>query len=952
MRAWSIVALLVGWFVAAADAQPLPPPNNAEIDKLDAEQRANEKANDVPAQVATAKKLIAAQIKHSGEDSIYTTRRQLSLSSLLSQAQLWREWVALEKYLVAKAERMHGKSSKEVLEALDRLIGALTMARALDELEPVFQRSLTLSKKVHGENHHHAYELRRYGDYLRSRGEHVAGARVYEQALKILDATKQNPAGELSNLGMAYMQIDPLRAKHYFDRYIANQKQQMPDRHASTMWWVASIYRNAGRLDLAVPLEKEAIAVARADIARIEKTKGKEAKELDWLLFTLGGQLFESGDLAAAEPVITRMLEIQEKRKEPFINYGLLGQLRRKQGRTKEALAIFEKERTKMQALQKDGGIGMNSIVAGLYRELGNTKKAEQLLREEQAYYERYFGRRAMLTSRLYLNLYQVLVTAKQIAKAEAALADELAIGEKELAFVLASGIERDHLSYFLRQAHVLDWAIHFHASIAPKRASAARLALTTLLRRKGRMLDAAASSLGTLRARLPADDKKLFEELEETRARLAKVAVQGAQMNPNFIKEVAALEDQVQKLEVALAKKNKELAVVLRPVELSAVQKRIPKDARLVEIINYQPSDPTAPQFPTPTLPPRRYAAYVLAAKGDPVLVDLGEAAPIDALVAKLRTALADPDNDGATDLSKQLYSRAFAKLAKALGPATEILIAPDGALNVVPFAALHDGKQFLVGKYTFTYLTSGRDLLRVTATSTKRGGAVIFADPDFDGPKAKSGAGRRSRAMQGLSWPRLPGTAAEADALEKALRGVKVYRGKHANETTLKATRQPSILHLATHGFFLADGDASVENPLLRSGLVFSGANGFSSGADDGVLTALEAAGLDLRGTGLVVMSACETGVGKITNGEGVYGLRRALVIAGAESLVMSMWQVDDAATKDLMVGYYKKLAAGRGRSAALAEIQREMLAQKKYAHPFYWASFIASGDRAPLR
>lgn len=324
MRAWSIVALLVGWFVAAAEAQPLPPPNNAEIDKLDAEQRANEKANDVPAQIATAKKLIDAQIKHSGEDSIYTTRRQLSLSSLLSQAQLWREWVALEKFLLAKAERMHGKSSKEVLEALDRLIGALTMARALDELEPVFQRSLALGKKIHGENQHHAYELRRYGDYLRSRGEHVAGARIYEQALKILDATKQNPAGELSNLGMAYMQIDPLRAKHYFDRYIANQKQQMPDRHASTMWWVASIYRNAGRLDLAAPLEKEAIAVARAEIARIEKAKGKEAKELDWLLFTLGGQLSESGDLAAAEPVITRMLAIQEKRKEPFINYGTL----------------------------------------------------------------------------------------------------------------------------------------------------------------------------------------------------------------------------------------------------------------------------------------------------------------------------------------------------------------------------------------------------------------------------------------------------------------------------------------------------------------------------------------------------------------------------------------------------------------------------------------------------
>lgn len=943
MRASLVVVVALGWLVSAALAQPLPPRTNPEIDKLELELAAHAKANDVAKQIATTKKLIAAQVKHSGEDSIYTTRRQLDLTGLLAQANSWRDWIAQEKYNLAKTERLFGKDSKETLVRLESLVGALTMGRALDELEPVFQRAMALSKKLHGDTQHHAFVLRRYGDYLGSRGEHVAAARVHEQVLKIMDAAKQNPSGELMNLGMSYMQIDPLRAKTYFDRYIANQKAHMPDQHASTIWWVASIYRTAGRVDLATPLEKEAIAVARAAIARIEKAHGPEAKQLDWQLFTLGGQLLEMGDLAGAEPIITRMLAIQEKRKEPFINYGILAQLRRKQGRAKEALAVYEK----MKAAMPGGGVGMNSMMASLHGELGNTKKAEQLLLEEQAYYEKYFGKRAILTSRLYLNLYQVHVAGKQIAKAEAALATELAIGEKELSFVLASGVERDHLSYVGRQAHVLDWAIHFHAAIAPKRASAARLALTTLLRRKGRMLDAAAASLGTLRARLPAADKKLFDELEETRARLAKIAVQGAPTNPSFAKDVAALEDQIQKLEVALARKNKELAVALKTVELADVQKRIPRDARLVEIINYQPSDPAAPQFPKPTLPPRRYAAYVLASKGDPTLIDLGEAAPIDNLVAKLRSALADPDNDSATDLSRQLYTRAFAKVAKALGPAKQILIAPDGALNVVPFAALHDGTQFLVNKLTFTYLTSGRDLLRIGTSVTKTKGTVIFADPDFDGPKAQPTRGRRSRAMQGLSWPRLPGTAAEASALESTIAGVKVFRGKDASETTLKATRQPSILHLATHGFFLADADASVENPLLRSGLVFSGANGLSSGTDDGVVTALEAAGLDLRGTRLVVMSACETGVGKITNGEGVYGLRRALVIAGAESLVMSMWQVDDHATKDLMVGYYKKLSAGRGRSVALAEIQREMLAQKKYAHPFYWASFIASGQ-----
>jgi CHAT domain-containing protein len=139
--------------------------------------------------------------------------------------------------------------------------------------------------------------------------------------------------------------------------------------------------------------------------------------------------------------------------------------------------------------------------------------------------------------------------------------------------------------------------------------------------------------------------------------------------------------------------------------------------------------------------------------------------------------------------------------------------------------------------------------------------------------------------------------------------------------------------------------------ENPLLRSGLALAGANKLASGTEDGVLTALEASGLDLWGTKLVVLSACETGVGKVAQGEGVYGLRRALVIAGAESLLMSLWQVDDDATRDLITGYYRRLERGKGRSEALRLSQLRMLRSDKYQHPFYWASFIPSGQWKPM-
>ncbi|HXU08270.1 MAG TPA: CHAT domain-containing protein, partial [Blastocatellia bacterium] len=156
--------------------------------------------------------------------------------------------------------------------------------------------------------------------------------------------------------------------------------------------------------------------------------------------------------------------------------------------------------------------------------------------------------------------------------------------------------------------------------------------------------------------------------------------------------------------------------------------------------------------------------------------------------------------------------------------------------------------------------------------------------------------------------------------------------------------------------------------ENPLLRSGIILAGVKQQQSGAgEDGVLTALEAAGLDLWGTQLVVLSACETGLGEVHNGAGVYGLRRALVLAGSETQVMSLWSVNDVATRDLMMGFYKRLQAGENRAEALRQTQLTMLASKapvqaadprgvkivkgadaapNFSHPFYWAPFIESG------
>jgi CHAT domain-containing protein len=192
-------------------------------------------------------------------------------------------------------------------------------------------------------------------------------------------------------------------------------------------------------------------------------------------------------------------------------------------------------------------------------------------------------------------------------------------------------------------------------------------------------------------------------------------------------------------------------------------------------------------------------------------------------------------------------------------------------------------------------------------------------------------------------------------------------VLTGSNANKAALKQVNAPDILHIATHGFFLTDAPekssaekgtrainakAKIESPLLRSGLALAGANLSRESTDNGILTALEASSLNLWGTKLVTLSACDTGLGEVKNGEGVYGLRRAFMLAGTETLVMSLWPVSDYVTREMMSMYYTGLKNGMGRGEALRQAELAMLKRTGRQHPFYWASFIQSGDWGNLQ
>ncbi len=667
-----------------------------------------------------------------------------------------------------------------------------------------------------------------------------------------------------------------------------------------------------------------------------------------------------------------------------------LAEIQRLQGRDRESVPLLERAlKILMKTKPPGGAVAHNSQIARTLTMLasvsyatGDYALAAQRQKRAVKVLEKITGEGNPVNAGQYHALAIYMQAVGELEQARDLYAQAGELQERRLSYQVTSGTESQRQHFLDEVARESRQVVSFHVRAAPHDPRAARAAVAAVLRRKGRLLEAVAESVASLRRRLGAGEASGFDQLMLARARLAGLAVGGyGKSNPDeYQKRLTALQEETQQLEAKLSLKSVEFREQAQTVTLERVQAAVPSDAVLAELFAYEPFDAKAAKPDVPIA--RRYVAYAVRRHGDPVWADLGEAAPIDALVASWRAALAEPQRHDVRHVARALDERVGKPLRALLGETRTVLLSPDGALTLIPFGALVDEEnRYLVERYAFRYLTSGRDLLRLHAVPSSTP-ALVVADPDFNGAGTDKAvavasadtraAGRRSVDFASIEFSPLPGTAGEAKALAAVLPGAVVLTGAQATEAAIKQARSPSILHVATHGFFLDDqraaggdgrgvsiGEAAsggpagpkIENPLLRSGLAFTGANRRDGSGEDGILTALEASSLDLQGTKLVVLSACETGVGRVENGEGVYGLRRALVLAGAETQVMSLWKVDDEATKDLMVGYYKRLLAGEGRSDALRHVQLSMLKSPATAHPFYWASFIASGDWRPL-
>jgi CHAT domain-containing protein/tetratricopeptide (TPR) repeat protein len=854
--------------------------------------------------------------------------------------------VLLEKRSLAIQERALGPEDRDVALSLNHLAALHHDMGDYARAEPLYERSLAIWEKKLGPDHPDvARSLNNLAELKRDRGDYARAEPLYERSLalweKRLGPEHPEVATSLSNLGGLYHEMgDYARAQPLYERSLAIREKTLGPEHpdvAMSLNNLAGLYHMAGEHEESARLHGRALAIR-------EQALGPEHPDVAMSLSNLAALHHDVGDLARAVPLAERSLAIRE--------------------------AALGRE-------HPDVALDLNNL-GGFYYAMGDYAAAAPLLERSLAIQETALGPEHPVVAATLSNYARLQWARGERRRAEETLLRATWIEEQNIGLVAAGGSEDQVRAYLATLTDSSDVLFSLQRA-DPTSVSLARAGAETVLRRKGRALDAASGGYAALRRSLAPDEQELLEELLSRRARLAHHVLRGPGDRPVEANRtaLATLRLEVDEAERAALRRGGALRGAVAPVRLEEVQSRIPDDAALVELVAYREFKPSPPRGES-SWGSERYGAYLLRRDSDPVWADLGEAARIDAQVQAFRTALQTVSPGGQVALrargadvrttGRALYDTLLAPLAPRLEGARFLLVAPDGVLNLIPFSAVMDPKgRHLVERYTLTHLTSGRDLLRFDGARPPRGAPVVLAAPDYGAVStaAKDLAARspqtrprrRSSDLTWREWEPLPGARLEGETIEKLL-GVEALGGAKARESALKQLHGPRLLHIATHGFFLPDQKISQpqppgpglpakgENPLLRSGLVLAGANHLSDGDEDGILTALEMAGLDLSGTQLVVLSACDTGLGTVPNGEGVYGLRRAVVMAGAEAQLTSLWKVSDDVTRKLMVAYYQRLLAGEGRSEALRAVQLEMLEDAWLRHPYYWASFVPIG------
>ncbi|HEX3481015.1 MAG TPA: tetratricopeptide repeat protein [Kofleriaceae bacterium] len=883
-------------------------------------------------------------------------------------------------------EKALGPMHPDLADTLAALAEMYLEQGAFGKAEPLLVRALHIREKTSGPSKPLADILTDLGGVYNEQGEYSKAEPLFVRSLevreKVLGPSHPDIANSLNNLGDLYLDLGAYtKAEPLLVRALDIREQTLGPMNAmvaTSLSNLANLYSTEGAYAKAEPLYLRALDI-------YEKALGPTHPRVGITLDNLGQLYAHQGLYEKAEPLYLRAIGIDEKAKGPMnpavaneLNslaglYLLQGAYGKAEPLYLRSLDIWEKAARPMhpgvQACLRNLGL--------LYTDQGAYQKAESL-------YLRALHNDEKVLGTLHSDFVQDLFGLARLYrvqgahdKAQPLLARAVEIRETQLRTELARLSEPRRRALIATLREEVGTVVSFHVDVMPASASALDLALTTVLRRKGRILDSLAETQATLRSHFTPALRAQFDQLAQARTELSRRVHSPPDPKDAGARAagIAASRARVEALEAALGTASLEFRTQSAPTTVAKVQAALPRGAMLVEFVRYRPFVPGVVEQ---RRQPDRYVAYLVTRQGPPRWAALGAAAPIDAAVDAALAALhRAPTAQTDRAALQALDALVFGPIRAQLTDVSHVILAPDAKLNLVPFEALVDPQgHYEVEQRLMSYVTSGRDLLRLTAPRAPRSPAVIVASPDY-GPMPSAGVPGT------VSFGPLAGAAAEVDQLRRFFPTAPLT-GAAATKRALAALVGPAILHIATHGFYTRDPAAAVPPPaaapapgspssaavaergmvlhggaappqkpddpldaLDQAGLALAGAN---QGAD-GIVTAREIAGFDWWGTKLVVLSACETGVGAVPSGDGVYGLRRAVVLAGAEAQVVSLWNVNDSSAQELMREYYDELARGTGRAEAIRQAKLRLLRGPRYAHPHYWAAFILAGDWTPL-
>jgi CHAT domain-containing protein len=883
---------------------------------------------------------------------------------------------------VAVAERTLRPDHPTIARALKYQAGALLYLGELVEARAVFERALGIAERNYGPNHYENYNY--VNDLAIAElfsARYTAARRLFERALKLTETKlgkwNERAATTAGNLAVVDARLgdydaarrEQLTAMNIWERVLGRDHVYV----AQALSDLAEVYRDQNAPSRALPLLQRALTIR-------ERSMRPDHRDVATTRADLAATLMQLNRLNEAREVAAAAVQAWEGADAPDAPDFA------------RVLALYARIQVASGAF----------ATAREYYERALTIQEKALGREHPAYADTQVG------------LAAALAALGESSAAVLAAAEGEKTGRNHLRLMLRYLPERQSLSYASKRPRGLDLALSMTTDDQAQRGAVfdalvkSRALVLDEMAARHRLTIDPASNAGSLWTALTAARQRLANLV--VRGPLDQEPSQYLKLVDDARREKELAETALAEKSAAFREERKR-----EEIGLNDVRAAMPLRSALVAFARYERTviEPPAQAVVGKPRPPRTvpsYVAFVLRPdRSDVVMVPLGTAGTIDRRVARWRDEVTNVLRVSAATEAERAYRAAGVPLRQSvwdpvkryLNDTDLIFVVPDGTLNLISIAALPVGqsKYLIESGPVIHYLSAERDLVSTAIPTTNTrgllavGGAAFNDETVFTRTRGSTTPTRTARnvapgtvrgacgELATLQFPPLNATLDEVRDVQKLWSGspVRVLAERDASERAFKQDAPGNrALHLATHGFFLGtkcetpagpprapggptaparprETPGTADNPLLLSGLALAGANHRADAGptdEDGILTAEEVTSLNLDGVEWAVLSACDTGLGQVKVGEGVFGLRRAFQVAGVHTVIMSLWSVEDESTREWMTALYdgrlkKKLTTAEAVHRATLTVLRDRRAAGQSTHPFYWGGFVAAGD-----